>query len=147
MLYQSRQMLSSLSESLSATSPPWKAISGPSRQRCSATTRAKFRKKMPPVATARIPTGSSNFRAAKSSAARDAIESWSIGNHNGVQDSELHGIPEICDLTCSWTCRCRYYQSQQTKFGSMPCGHLREVPLSAGFFYARDSAVSGFRCV
>ena len=36
---------------------------------------------------------------------------------------------------------------QQTKFGFMPCGHLREVPLSAGFFYARDSVVSGFRCV
>lgn len=30
---------------------------------------------------------------------------------------------------------------QQTKFGSMPCGHLREVPLSAGFFYARDFAL------
>ena len=29
-------------------------------------------------------------------------------------------------------------RSQQTKFGSMPCGHLREIPISAGFFYARD---------
>ena len=29
---------------------------------------------------------------------------------------------------------CIVRKRQQTKFGSMPCGHLREIPISAGFF-------------
>ena len=57
------------------------------------------------------------------------------------------GLTEMCPEPCCDACLTAHYRCQRTKIGSMPCGYLRVFPISAGFFYARDSAVSGFRCV